>query len=207
MGVWEQRILPWLIDAGCGTSPIMKQRAKVVPLATGVVLEPGMGPGHNLALYDPSRVEMVWGLEPAQAMRGRAQRNLDTSPVPVRWLDLPGERVPLDDASVDTVVLTYTLCTIADWAAALAQFRRVLKPDGRLLFCEHGLAPDPGVQMWQHRINGGWQKLCGGCNLNRDIPAMLRSAGFTPERVETAYLPGTPRFAGFNYWGEARPSG
>ena len=167
MGFYENRVLPWLIDAGCGTSPIMKQRAKVVPLATGVVLEPGMGPGHNLALYDPARVDMVWGLEPAHAMRRRAGRNLDRSPVPVRWLDLPGEQVPLDDASVDTVVLTYTLCTIGDWAAALAQFRRVLKPTGKLLFCEHGLAPDPGVQAWQNRINGGWRTLCGGCNLNQ----------------------------------------
>jgi ubiquinone/menaquinone biosynthesis C-methylase UbiE len=203
VGIYENRILPWLIDAGCGTSPIMKQRAKVVPQASGTVLEVGMGPGHNLALYDPSRVDLVWGLEPAQGMRRRAERNLATSPVPVRWLDLPGERVPLDDGSVDTVVLTFTLCTIADWVAALAQMHRVLKPGGQMLFCEHGLAPDPGIQAWQNRINPTWKRVCGGCNLNRDIPAMLRAGGFEPHRLEAAYLPGTPRIAGFNYWGEA----
>jgi SAM-dependent methyltransferase len=123
--------------------------------------------------------------------------------VPVRWLDLPGERVPLDDASVDTVVLTYTLCTIGDWSAALGQMHRVLKPGGRMLFCEHGLAPDADVQRWQNRINAGWRRLCGGCNLNRDIPSMLRAGGFEPHQLETAYIPGTPRIAGFNYWGEA----
>jgi ubiquinone/menaquinone biosynthesis C-methylase UbiE len=136
-------------------------------------------------------------------MRRRAERNLRASPVPVRWLDLPGERVPLDDASVDTVVLTYTLCTIGDWSAALGQMHRVLKPGGRMLFCEHGLAPDADVQRWQNRINAGWRRLCGGCNLNRDIPSMLRAGGFEPHQLETAYIPGTPRIAGFNYWGEA----
>ena len=203
MNFYERHVVPWLIDVGCSTSQIMKQREKVVPRASGTVLEVGMGPGHNLAFYDPSRVDLVWGLEPATSMRRRAERNLQRSPVPVRWLDLPGERVPLEDASVDTVVLTFTLCSIADWPTALAQMHRVLKPGGRLLFCEHGLAPDPGVRIWQNRINTGWQKLCGGCNLNRDIPALLRAGGFEPDRLESAYIPGTPRIAGFNYWGEA----
>lgn len=207
MSFYGNRILPWLIDVGCGTNPIMKQRAKVVPGARGAVLEIGMGSGHNLALYDPAQVELVWGLEPSAGMRRRAEPRLLTSPVPVRWLDLPGERVPLEDNSVDTVVLTYTLCTIPDWAAALRQMRRVLKPEGRLLFCEHGAAPDPNIRAWQARLNPGWRRLCGGCNLDRDIPALLAQGGFDIDRLETGYIPGTPRIAAFNYWGTARPTG
>lgn len=203
MGFYQDRVLPHFIDIACGTAPICKQREKVVPHARGRVLEIGMGTGLNLQFYDPSKVELVFGLEPSQGMRRKAQENLDASPVEVRWLDLPGEEVPLDDNSVDTVVLTYTLCTISDFRAALAQMRRVLKPGGTLLFSEHGEAPDESVRRWQARINPVWKRIAGGCNLNRPIPTCLEDAGFSIAKMETMYLPSTPRFAGFNYWGSA----
>lgn len=203
MGFYERHVLPRMIDLACGTEPVSKQRAKVVPLATGRVLEVGMGSGLNLAHYDAERVEFVWGLEPSEGMRERARRNLAHSPVEVEWLDLPGEEIPLEDDSADTVLLTFTLCTIPDFEAALAQMRRVLKPGGRLLFCEHGEAPDESVQRWQERINPLWRKLAGGCNLNRRIPACLEDAGFAIQELKTMYVPGTPRIAAFNYWGVA----
>lgn len=204
MSLYEQYVLPHVIHLACGMKAIGRQRAKVVPLAEGRVLEVGMGSGLNLPWYDPQKVEWVWGLEPSAGMRRKAGKRVAQAPVPVRWLDLPGEDIPLDNASVDTVVLTYTLCTIADWEGALAQMARVLKPGGRLLFCEHGEAPDASVRRWQQRINPVWKKMAGGCHLDRPIPRLLESAGFRVEGLQTRYLPG-PRFATFNYWGQARP--
>ena len=203
MGFYENRILPHFIDKACGAPPILKQRQKVVPFATGRVLEVGIGSGINLQYYNPDQVDFVFGLEPSEGMRRKAQANLAASPVEVRWLDLPGEKVPLDDKSVDTVVLTFTLCTIPDFRAALAQMRRVLKPGGTLLFCEHGEAPDESVSRWQARVNPFWKKIGGGCNLNRPIPTCIKDAGFKIGKLESRYLPQTPRIAGFNYWGSA----
>jgi ubiquinone/menaquinone biosynthesis C-methylase UbiE len=205
MGFYESRILPRVIDFACGTKPIQRQRSKVVPLAEGVVLDVGAGSGHNLPFYDPQRVEHVWGLEPNHGMRDRAGHNIARSRVEVHWLDLPGEKIPLADQSVDTVMLTFTLCTIPDWRTALQQMHRVLKPGGRLLFCEHGAAPDPGVRAWQERINNAWRCCFGGCNLNREIPELLRVSGFDISWQDSMYMPGTPRIAAYNYWGEARP--
>ena len=176
-----------------------------MPQAEGRVLEVGMGSGLNLPFYDPSRVELVWGLEPSEGMRRRAESRLAVSPVEVKWIALPSEEIPLEDESADTVLLTYTLCTVPDFRRALAQMRRVLKPTGRLLFSEHGVAPDEGVRRWQERINPLWKRLAGGCHLNRDIPGVLREAGFEVPQLETMYLPGTPSFAGFQYWGYATP--
>jgi SAM-dependent methyltransferase len=201
MGFYENRILPRLIDAGCGGPPVMKQRKKIVPQAQGRVLEVGMGSGLNLELYDPERVEFVWGLEPSDGMRRRAEPRLAASPIEVKWLSLPGEEIPLEDDSADTILLTFTLCTIPDFRRALEQMRRVLKPSGQLLFCEHGVAPDPSIQKWQKRINPLWKKLAGGCNLNRPIPSCLEDAGFKLQQLDSMYLPNTPRIAAFNYWG------
>lgn len=206
MGIYDRYVLPHMINLACGAPPILKQRAKVVPKAEGRVLEVGMGSGLNLSFYDPRKVEMVFGLEPSEGMRRRARANLAESPVKVEWLGLPGEEIPLEDESVDTVVLTFTLCTIPDYRTALRQMRRVLKPDGRLLFCEHGEAPDESVRRWQARINPVWKKISGGCNLNRPIPSCLEETGFRIEELETMYLPKTPRIAGFNYWGRAAVS-
>lgn len=203
MGLYEKYVLPKFINCACGMQPIMRQREKVVPLARGRVLEIGMGSGLNLAYYDKSKVEMVYGLEPADEMRELAESRVRAAPFKVEFIDLPGENIPLPDKSVDTVVTTYTLCTIPDSAKALQGMLRVLRPDGRLLFCEHGAAPDAGVEKWQNRINPFWKPIGGGCNLNRAIPSLIRDAGFQIETLEQMYLPGTPRFMGYNYWGSA----
>ena len=204
MNLYRRFIEPALVECACSAGPIGKQRRKVVPRAEGVVLEIGFGAGQNLPFYDAAKVEKLYALEPSAGMRARAARRLRETPLLTELLDLRAETIPLDDASVDTVLTTYTLCTILDVAGALAQVRRVLKPSGRLLFCEHGQAPDKGVQKFQDRINGLWGAVGGGCNLNRRIPAMLRNAGFEFDDLAARYLPGTPRFAGYNYWGSAR---
>lgn len=180
----------------------MKRRAKVVPNAYGQVLEVGMGSGLNLEYYDRSKVDVVWGLEPSEGMRRKAQANLNKTDLDVRWLDLPGENVPLKENSIDSVMLTYTLCTIPDWHKALLEMRRVLKPGGQLFFCEHGEAPDVEVQRWQKRVNPVWKIIAGGCNLNRQIPQCLEHAGFSIAEMEQGYVKG-PRLAAYNYWGVA----
>ncbi len=203
MGFYEDRVLPHVINLACGSPPILQQRKKVVPHAEGRVLEVGMGSGINLDYYDPQKVEFVWGLEPSEGMRRKAQPNISRSKIDVKWLGLPGEEIPLEDDSADTVLLTFTLCTIPDFRTALAQMRRVLKPGGKLLFLEHGEAPDVNVRKWQDRLNPIWQKIAGGCNLNRPIDRSIADAGFKVEQLETMYIPGGPRFASFNYWGSA----
>jgi ubiquinone/menaquinone biosynthesis C-methylase UbiE len=203
MGLYERHVLPRLIDAACGGADIERQRRKVVPQAAGRVLEVGMGPGLNLPFYDRSQVEFVWGLEPNDAMRALAAARIAASELEVHWLDLPGEAIPLDDDAVDTVVLTYTLCSIAGWEEALGQMRRVLKPGGRLLFSEHGESPDRSVRAWQHRIDPVWTRLAGGCHITRRIPALIEQGGFVVEQLDEGYLPG-PRIAGFHSWGSAR---
>lgn len=164
-----------------------------------------MGSGLNLPHYDPRRVELVWGLEPSAGMRRKARRGIADAPFEVRWLDLPGEEIPLETDSVDTVVLTYTLCTIPDWHRALEQIRRVLKPNGRLLFCEHGMAPDEAVRQWQDRADPWWGRMAGGCHLNRAIPDLIERTGFGIQDLEAGYLPKVPKFVGFHFRGVATP--
>ncbi len=202
MSIYEEYFLPHFLDLACGLKAIRKQRKRVVPQATGRVLEIGMGSGLNIPHYDAAKVEFVWGLEPSDGMRRKARKNLAKAPFEVKWLDLPSEEIPLDDNSADTVLLTYTLCTIPDWRQALDQMRRVLKPHGKLIFCEHGEAPDAGVQRWQQRVNPTWKKVAGGCNLNRPIPALIEKSGFAIRQMETGYING-PKIACFNYWGAA----
>jgi ubiquinone/menaquinone biosynthesis C-methylase UbiE len=203
MSFYEERILPHIIDRACSMGQIMKLRSQVVPLAKGRVLEVGMGSAINLPFYDTDRVEMVYGLEPSEGMRRKARNNLDQSPVKVEWLDLPGEKIPLENESVDTVLLTFTLCTIPDSQVALQQMWRVLKPGGELLFLEHGESPDHGIRKWQHWITPGWKKLAGGCHLNRNIADLIGSAGFDLLELENLYVPKAPRIAGYIYKGTA----
>jgi ubiquinone/menaquinone biosynthesis C-methylase UbiE len=204
MSFYEERVLPHIVERACAAGQVMKLRSQVVPHARGVVLEVGMGPGINLELYDPSRVSLVYGLEPSEGMRRRAEPKLKSSAVLVEWLGLPGEQIPLSDESVDTVLLTFTLCTIPDFRAALAQMRRVLRPSGELLFLEHGEAPEASVRTWQRRLNPGWKKIAGGCNLDRPIPRLLTEAGFRVTELESFYVPKAMKIAGFVYKGRAR---
>jgi ubiquinone/menaquinone biosynthesis C-methylase UbiE len=204
MSFYEDRILPHIIDKACSVGQVMKLRSQVVPMARGIVLEIGMGSGINLQFYNPDKVDLVYGLEPSEGMRRKARNNLQASPVAVEWLGLPGEQIPLDDNSVDTVVLTFTLCTIPDYKSALAQMKRVLKPGGELLFLEHGESPDSDVRKWQHRITPGWKKLAGGCHLNRPITELIAEAEFDVEELNNFYMPKAPRFAAYIYKGRAK---
>lgn len=203
MGFYDRFILPPLLGLAMGAKPITYQRKKVVPRASGRVLEIGSGAGHNLPFYDPAKVTHLWALEPSPEMRARAAKRASDAAFPVEFLDLPGEQIPLGDESADTILITYTMCTIPDVASALRGMRRVLKPGGKMIFCEHGKAPDADVEKWQHRIEPMWKKISGGCHLSRPIPSLLKDAGFKIEDMETMYLPGTPRWGGFNYWGSA----
>lgn len=203
MNLYEEKVLPHLINCACGSKQVMKLRSEIVPQCRGQVLEIGMGSGLNLEFYQAKHVEFVWGLEPSTGMRQKAQSKLRKSPVEVKWLDLPGEAIPLEDNSVDTVLLTFTLCTIPDPQTALAQMRRVLKPGGKLLFCEHGLSDSRKIKKWQHRVNPVWTKLAGGCNLNREIDQLIADAGFNIDTLREFYAPKTPKVAGFIYMGSA----
>ncbi|WP_250654716.1 class I SAM-dependent methyltransferase [Alkalimarinus coralli] len=204
MKIYEDYLLPHIINMACSSKPVLRQRNKVVPYAEGRVLEVGFGSGLNLPYYNADKIEFIWGLEPSEGMRRKANKNISGSRLDIKWLDLPGEEIPLDNNSVDTILLTYTLCTIPDWEAALNQMKRVLKPGGKLLFCEHGEAPDESVKRWQKRVNPYWKKIAGGCNLNRPIPVLLDQGGFSIKQMDTQYLPSTPKIAGFNYWGYAQ---
>lgn len=204
MGLYDKYVLPRVIHFTCGLKPNMRQREKVVPHARGRVLEVGIGSGLNLPFYDPARVSKVWGLDPAPEMTRIAEGAARALPFEVEFIGLPGDEIPLEDGSVDTVVVTYTLCTIPDTAAALRQMGRVLRPGGELLFCEHGAAPDASVRRWQDRLNPLWKRLGGGCNLNRAIPELIEAGGFRIKSLDTMYIPGW-RPASFNYWGVAVP--
>ena len=203
MGLYHDHILPHLIYVCCGRADVTSIRREVVPQATGRVLEIGMGAGANLPLYDRSKVEHVLGLEPSAGMRRKAAAALTASPVPVELIAAGAESIPLEDASVDTVVLTYTLCSIDGAEAALAEMRRVLKPGGRMLFAEHGKDPDPAIHKWQRRIEPVWKPVFGGCRLTRDAPAMLREAGFALDWTRSQVLDGMPRFGARQMFGAA----
>lgn len=205
MSFYERVVLPRFLNCACGTKPIMKQREKVVPKAEGTVLEIGIGTGLNLPYYDPAKIERVIGLDPSEDAWRMAGDKAKDLPFDVEFIGLPGEEIPLDENSVDTVLVTYSLCTIPDPVAALKGMARVLRPGGQLVFCEHGEAPDEGVRRWQARVNPLWSKLAGGCNLNRPIPSLLGQGGFELAGLEQMYLPSTPRIAGYNYWGSAAP--
>lgn len=203
MSFYDTYVLPHMIDIACGMKPIRKQRERVVSLAEGRVLEVGIGSGLNIPYYNRDKISHVWGLEPSEGMRRKAQKNLRRAGFEIEWLDLPGEEIPLDDKSADTVLLTYTLCTIPDWYRALRQMRRVIRPGGTLIFCEHGEAPDEGVKKWQERIDPIWKRVAGGCHLTRPIPRYIEEGGFSIREMQSEYIPG-PKFAAFTYWGIAK---
>jgi SAM-dependent methyltransferase len=200
---YERRILPWLLVKACSGPSIAKQRPKVVPHAEGRVLELGVGGGLNLAFYDPAKVREVVGVDPSAELRVKAEAAPRPEGLNVRIAEGSAEQLPFDDASFDTVLCTFTLCSVCTPAAALGEARRVLKPGGRFLFCEHGLSPDLDVVRWQRRIEPLWKRISGGCHLTRPVASAITAAGFAVERCETMYLPGAPRWAGWNEWGSA----
>lgn len=202
MAFYRRYILPWALHFACGVKPVRYQRRKVIPLAKGQVLEIGIGSGLNLPFYDARQVERVIGLDPSPEMRRIAGKAAREAAFPVEFIGLSGEAIPLEDDSVDTVVITYTLCTIPDPVKALREMRRVLKPGGELVFTEHGLAPDEAVRRVQRRIDPLWGRLAGGCRLTREIPDLIREGGFSLVDLDTMYIPGWKPLC-FNYWGRA----
>lgn len=202
MGVYDRFLLPRLIDCACGIRLIGQQRALLVPGAEGRVLEVGAGSGLNFPFYDQQRVKELIALEPSAELRRMASSAADDVLLPITFLDASAEAIPLDKSSVDTVVMTYTLCSIVDAEKGLAEIRRVLKPNGRLLFAEHGRAPEPAVRRWQDQLTPVWKRIAGGCHLNRDIPGLVTAAGFALESLDAGYLSRPKAFA-FNYRGKA----
>jgi ubiquinone/menaquinone biosynthesis C-methylase UbiE len=204
MSFYQRHVLPRLLHLAMRQEFLLPFRRRVIGAAEGRVLEVGIGSGLNLPLYG-SNVRAVVGLEPSpELMRMARQRDAEAS-VPIEFLEASAEAVPLDDASIDTVVTTWTLCTTPDAPRALAELRRVLKPSGTLLFVEHGRAPEPGVARWQDRLDPLWRRIAGGCHLNRKIDDLIASHGFRIDTLANARLPG-PRTHTFLYEGRARPA-
>jgi ubiquinone/menaquinone biosynthesis C-methylase UbiE len=204
LGFYNKYILPKFLNCACGTKPINFQRDKIVPLAKGIVLDVGIGSGLNIPFYNKSKIDHLYGLDPSDELLKIAKSIAEKHELEIEFLECGAEAIPLPDNSIDTVLITYTMCTIPDVELSNLEIMRVLKPEGQLLFCEHGLAPDKNIVKWQRRINPIWNKIAGGCNLNRDIPKLITSSGFKILDMEEMYLPSTPKFAGYNYWGVAK---
>ena len=200
---YEKYLLPKLLDTCCSTKPVNYQRKKIVPHAAGTILEIGIGSGLNIPFYDKSKVEKIYGLDPSPELCEMAKQAADKNEINIDFLLNGAEEIKLKSNSIDTVLLTYTLCTIPNPFDALREIKRVMKSDARILFCEHGIAPDKKVLKWQNRINPIWGKLFGGCNINRNIPNIFLESGFKISNLEQMYLPSTPKIVGYNYWGNA----
>jgi len=203
MSFYEKWILPRLVDVAMRNKEATRYRSQIVPQARGTVLEIGVGSGLNLPFYS-AVVECLYGLDPSEELLTMARKKARGITLPIEFLAHTGEEIPLDDASVDTVVTTWTLCTIPDPLQALREMRRVLKPGGVMLFAEHGLAPETQVQGWQQRLNPLWRRIAGGCNLNRKIDQLIQTAGFQIASLDTEYAKG-PRPMSYIYAGRAQP--
>jgi ubiquinone/menaquinone biosynthesis C-methylase UbiE len=203
MSLYQRHVVPCLVHLAMRQKQHEPFRQRVVSAAEGRVLEIGAGSGLNFPFYGAT-VTSVIGLEPSSALLRMAGARASNAKVPITLLDASAEAIPLDSDSIDTVVTTWTLCTIPNAPLALAEMRRVLKPGGTLRFVEHGRAPEPGVARWQDRLDPLWSRLAGGCHLNREIDALILGNGFRIEALEHARLPG-PRTHTFLYEGSARP--
>jgi ubiquinone/menaquinone biosynthesis C-methylase UbiE len=205
MPFYKERVYPHLVRILGNPKPVHEIRQRLVPLAQGEVLEIGVGPGVNFTHYDPARVSKVYALEPNPGMVPRAEEQLARTQLNVEFLDLPGERIPLGDDSVDTVVSTFTMCTIPGIEEAIRGIGRVLRPGGQFIFFEHGLSPDPRVRRWQKRTEPLFKWAFEGCHITRHIPSLLREGGFKIEQLNEAYLAPFPKSGSYFFWGVARP--
>jgi ubiquinone/menaquinone biosynthesis C-methylase UbiE len=204
LGLYERRILPWLIDFGMRQRQLAALRERVVGAAQGQVLEVGIGSGRNLPFYRRD-VDGVLGVDPSEALLALARPHTAWTHFPVQLRQAAAEDLPLDERAVDTVVMTWTLCSVADPVRALAEIRRVLRPGGSLLFVEHGRAPDPRLERWQDRLTPLWRRVAGGCHLNRPIGQLVEQSGLRLVELETGHLVKGPRPFTFHYRGIARP--
>ena len=203
MSLYDKYVLPKFLNCACGSKPVARQRKKVVPLAEGKVLEVGIGSGLNLPFYDKSKIGELWGLDPSEELSEMARKVADSEQMEVNFISSGAEEISLPDDHFDSVLITYTMCTIPEVIRANGEIRRVLKNGGKMIFCEHGEAPDENIRKWQKRINPIWGKIAGGCNINRKIPSLIQDSGFDIIEMEEMYLPSTPKIAGYNYWGYA----
>ena len=204
MSLYNKYILPKFLNCACGSKPINYQRQKVVPLAKGKVLDIGIGSGLNIPFYNSDKIDQVVGIDPSHELIELAKGLANDSKASIELVIGSAESIPYPDNFFDTVLVTYTMCTIPNVAMANKEMWRVLKDDGRLIFCEHGLAPDKKISKWQNRIDPFWGKIAGGCHLNRDIQKLITDAGFSFESLDKMYIPSTPKFAGYNYWGVSK---
>jgi ubiquinone/menaquinone biosynthesis C-methylase UbiE len=203
VGLYAKYVLPVLTDLAMRNRTARRERVRFVPLATGVVLEVGVGSGLNISLYGAD-VRKLYALDPSAELLRMARRRTQGARFPVEFVRERAEAIPLADATADTVVTTWTLCTVPDPVRALEEMRRVLRDDGRLIFVEHGRSPDPGVARWQDRLTPLWRRVAGGCHLNRSIDRLLTQGGFDVVSIERSYARG-PRVATYFYRGVARP--
>jgi len=203
MGFYQERVLPWLVHLSMGQRRLVPYRNRVVLNATGRVLEVGIGSGLNLPFYGNKVAEII-GLEPSPKLLGMAKKAAQKSQTPLRLVEGTAEAIPIENQSVDAVVTTWTMCSIPEIQSALQEMRRVLRPGGRLLFVEHGRAPEARVRWWQDHLTPVWKRLSGGCHLNRAIEELIENAGFRMERLDKGYMQG-PRPMTFMYEGSARP--
>lgn len=208
LGDWyNAKVMPRLIGCACSTGQVMKRRAHVVPLAKGDVFELGCGGGINQQFYNSDAITSYAGIDPHEALLDDARKAARDKGWPADLRQVHGEDVPFPDSFFDTVVCTFTLCSVEDPAKVLSEMRRILRPGGQALFLEHGRAPDAGVAKWQDRVEPVWKRLAGGCHLTRPIGSAFRGAGFEVEPLGQGYLPKAPKFAMWNEWGIARRPG
>ncbi len=205
MSFYASHIFPRLLDFAMRHREFTRYRERIVPRARGTVLEVGVGSGLNLPFYARS-IERLYALDPSEELLRMTGRKLEGAPFPVELMSQGAESLPLADESIDTVVTTFTVCSIGEPLQALREMRRVLKPQGILLFAEHGLAPERSVRRWQHRLNPLWRGLSGGCNLDREMSELIRTAGFSITELTTEYAKG-PRALAYVYSGCASPTG
>jgi len=204
MTFYRNRVYPHLVTLVGNPEPVQKIRQQLIPRAEGVVLEIGVGPGVNFPYFDPAKVTKLFALEPNPGMRERANRRRPDR-LEVEFLDLPGEQISLSKASVDTVVSTFTLCTIPGVTEAIAGLSRVLRPCGQFLFLEHGLSPDQNVRRWQQRTEPLFKWAFEGCHVTRNIPRLIEQGGFRLDSMHTGYLAPFPKSGSYYFWGVARP--
>ena len=202
MSLYNKYILPNAIDWACKQKSSMMQRKKIIPLASGNVLEIGIGTGLNLPFYDKVNVDHLTAIDPSTAIWNKNSFDTNTLAFEFDFIEAFSENIPADNSIFDTVVITYALCTIQDTDKAFDEIKRVLKREGKLIFCEHGKAPDKEIVRWQNILNPFWKKIGGGCNLNRDIPFIIERNGFKIIKLEKMYIPGW-KPASYNYWGMA----
>ena len=203
MSLYDKYLLPHLLNCTCNQKPFIYQRKKVVPFAKGNILEIGIGSGLNIPFYEAEDINKIWGIDPSEELIAMAKKQINDDTPDIEFIISKAEDIDFDDAFFDTILMTYTMCTISNLSEAFREIRRVIKPSGTLIFCEHGMAPDENVVKWQNRINTFWPKISGGCNINKEIPRIVESLGFSITNLENMYLPKTPKVLGYNYWGRA----